>query len=596
MLFSNETYKLFDIPKILFRVSTLNTSLHVILSIIRAIVPTLAMALATANFIDTVIAIIEGSQPQRYIYLPLIILLLLLGIFTTIDSIIRLVSIRLRLHFENMIKPSLIRSQAALNFKHIENKDSWELISRLLRNSVMSFMNGYDSIMNVVRIFLNIVTILGLILVHVWWAAFVIVSFSVPMIWLFKRIGEKTYQAERDAEKFVRRAEYFEEILSERESVDERTLFGFGEEITKRWHSQYESARIHKMKVQARTFVVAKSTSLILALVGLLIALALIGPVASGHVTAGMYIGIVGVVFNIVIQLGWQLSDSISAISHTNEYLKDLSVFTALSRDDEVLSSPDSVPIDFNMLEFRNVRFRYPNSKQYVLDGLSFTMKAGYHYAIVGNNGSGKTTIFKLISGLYPEYEGEIMINGKELRKYPASALKALLSIVHQDFARYFISLKDNIKLGDLINEHDTEQIFSAAKLAGIEGLIAELGNGIETPLGRVKEGGKDISGGQWQRVAIARSLISRAPIKILDEPTAALDPIAESVFYGELDKLMKGKTAIFITHRLGSIKLADEILVIGNGQMIECGTHDELLEKGGEYAEMFDSQRNWYQ
>lgn len=154
----------------------------------------------------------------------------------------------------------------------------------------------------------------------------------------------------------------------------------------------------------------------------------------------------------------------------------------------------------------------------------------------------------------------------------------------------YFISFRDNIALGADVD------VSEVANLAGLDETVAELKEGIETPLGRIKENGQDLSGGQWQRIAIARSLLSRAPVKMLDEPTAALDPISESRIYEEFEKLMRGKTTIFISHRLGSTKLADEILVIDGGHIAERGSHDALIAANGAYAEMFESQRGWYQ
>ena len=181
------------------------------------------------------------------------------------------------------------------------------------------------------------------------------------------------------------------------------------------------------------------------------------------------------------------------------------------------------------------------------------------------------------------------------MREYPAGTIKALFSVVYQDYAKYYISMKENIVLGDVSGKDLTERVSSIARFAGLDKVITELKNGIDTPLGKIKENGQDISGGQWQRIAIARSLISRSTIKILDEPTAALDPISESRLYAEFEKLMRDKTTIFISHRLGSTKLADEILVIDGGQITERGTHEKLISEKGQYAEMFEAQRSWY-
>jgi ATP-binding cassette subfamily B protein len=597
MKLSDKTYKTFDTLKLTFQVSPVCTVLHAFLSITHAIMPTAAMALATANFVDTATAILQSIRPRGDIYFPLFLLLLVLGVFTTMGAVMQLLGARISLHLQHKLKPEIVRINAALDFKHIENAESWELISRVSRDPVKSVMDGYNAFMSFVQIIVSVASVLILIITQVWWAALIIIAFSMPMFWLSLRAGKKNYQAGRDAEKFNRRTDYLGEVLTGRDAVDERTLFGYGESINKRWMEQYEAGRILQLKVNAKMFIITKGASMILALIALLVALTLIGPVVSGELSAGMFMGIVAAVFGMIQQLGWQLSGSLEEISKVSEYMKDLTGFIGLSASSEALDEPDAEPIAFNSLEFRNVCFQYPSGDRLILDGLSFTLESGKHYAFVGKNGAGKTTITKLLTGLYSEYKGEILINGKELREYPASSLKALFSVVYQDFAKYYISMKDNIAVGDIAEACHSERNVSseAAHLAGLDETIDEFKDGIDTPLGKILEGGQDISGGEWQRVAIARSLISRAPVKMLDEPTAALDPISESRVYSEFEKLMQGKTTVFISHRLGSTKLADEILVIDDGKIIERGAHDELMEVDGQYAEMFEAQRGWY-
>lgn len=596
MTLSKRHYKLFDVLRLTFQASPICVSFHILLSFIHALMPTAATALTTANFVDTATAILQGDSQYNEIYMPLFLLLLVLGVFTTVGSVIQLVSARIQLSLQQRMKPAVVEKHALLDFKHIESADSWELISRVSRDPVKSIMDGFGAYMQFMQIIVCVASVLILIITQVWWAALIIIAFSAPMFWLSVCAGKKNYQAGRDAEKFNRRTEYLDEVLTGRDSVVERTLFGYGNEVNKRWQEQYESGRILQLKVTARMFLISKGSSMILALIALLVALTLIGPVTTGHLSAGMFMGVVGAVFGMIHQLGWQMSSSLENLSKAGEYMKDLSAFTALTEAEGASDIPDSEPMLFKSLEFRNVRFKYPGGDCYILDRLSFTLEGGRHYAFVGKNGEGKTTITKLLTGLYSQYEGEILINGKELRTYQSSALKALFSVVYQDFARYYIPFKDNITLGDIAGADTDCRIAISAKLAGLDETISGLKNGIDTPLGKILDGGQDLSGGQWQRVAIARSLISRAPVKMLDEPTAALDPVSESQVYEEFEKLMRGKTTVFISHRLGSTKLADEILVIDDGRVIERGTHKWLMEANGQYAEMFEAQRGWYQ
>ena len=260
---------------------------------------------------------------------------------------------------------------------------------------------------------------------------------------------------------------------------------------------------------------------------------------------------------------------------------------------------PVSPPPVFKFLEFKGVRFKYPGTDNYILKGISFKMESGRHYAFVGLNGAGKTTITKLLTGLYDEFEGDILINDKNISEYGQGELKSFFSVVYQDFARYHITMKDNIRIGGINameSEDEAERIKQAVERVGLQETVKKLPDGIDTPLGKIKGGGMDVSGGEWQRIAMARAVMNPAPVRILDEPTAALDPISESRLYEEYEQISRDKTTIFISHRLGSTKLADEILVIGDGHIIENGTHDELMDLDGVYTQMYESQRSWYQ
>lgn len=191
-----------------------------------------------------------------------------------------------------------------------------------------------------------------------------------------------------------------------------------------------------------------------------------------------------------------------------------------------------------------------------------------------------------------------IYLNGKSISEFNQSKLKAFFALVYQDFAKYYIKLSDNISIGnvnEMYKENAVSEIQKAAERTRLSALIEKLPQGMDTPLGKIKEGGQDVSGGEWQRIAMARALINPAPLLILDEPTAALDPISESRVYEEFEQISRDKTTIFISHRLGSTKLADEIFVIGDGHVIEKGTHEQLMEIDGVYAGMYENQRSWY-
>lgn len=245
-------------------------------------------------------------------------------------------------------------------------------------------------------------------------------------------------------------------------------------------------------------------------------------------------------------------------------------------------------------IEFRNVYFAYPKSEKYILENLSITIKSGEHLSIVGLNGAGKTTFVKLICRLYEVTKGEILLDGYNILEYNYEEYIKLISIVFQDFKLVAFSLKENIVIDDIVENKELDDILSKV---GLTKMIELLPNGLQTPVFKYYDiDGVEPSGGEQQKLAIARALYKNAPIVILDEPTAALDPVSEYEIYNQFDQLIAGKTAIYISHRLSSCKFCDKIAVFANGNIIEYGTHDELIQiKGGAYSEMFYAQAQYY-
>lgn len=244
-------------------------------------------------------------------------------------------------------------------------------------------------------------------------------------------------------------------------------------------------------------------------------------------------------------------------------------------------------------MEFKDVTFTYPHASVAVLDHFSYKFDAGKKYVIVGTNGAGKTTLIKLITGLYDNYTGEILLNGKSVRDYSKDELNNIFSVVYQDYSKYQLPIGQAIALRD---DYDPARMKEYVNQFGIQEIIERLPNGMESWIGKIDKDGVDISGGEWQRIAIARAFYHSTPVKILDEPTASLDPMAEYEFYRMLNSIGKDITSIFITHRFGAARLADEVVVIKDGVVIENGNHNSLLLQHGAYFEMFEQQRSWYE
>jgi ABC-type multidrug transport system fused ATPase/permease subunit len=276
-------------------------------------------------------------------------------------------------------------------------------------------------------------------------------------------------------------------------------------------------------------------------------------------------------------------------------YLGDLFEFLEQIAPEERPSLERELAIPANSaLRFEKVSFRYPGSEQDVLKDVSLELKAGERMALVGGNGAGKTTLVKLMMGLYRPTAGTIYLGGKALDEWPKEAVRLQFAAVFQDFVRYQFSVRENIAFGALGRATDAE-VERAAALAGVAEYAEKMPAKYDTLLGK-ELGGEDLSTGQWQKLATARALVRGAEIVVLDEPTAALDPKAEAEIYERFGEMTRGKSSVLISHRLGSARTCDRIVVLKEGQIIEVGSHDELMLSKGEYSHLFRLQAQWYE
>jgi len=244
-------------------------------------------------------------------------------------------------------------------------------------------------------------------------------------------------------------------------------------------------------------------------------------------------------------------------------------------------------------IQVDNITFRYPDTQKDVLSAVSLNIQPGEHVALVGKNGAGKTTLAKLLCRLYDPDQGKITIDGIDLRQLSIEDLRSRMGVLFQDYARYFMTAGENIRIGDVSIPQEDTRIHKAAARAGADSVIAGLPQGYDTMLGRLFEGGVELSVGQWQRLALARSLVRDTDIVLLDEHTSALDPQAEHQVLHQLFDTVKNKTVMIISHRLTTVTMVDRIIVMDQGRIIEQGTHNQLIQQNGHYAELFSMQVN---
>jgi ATP-binding cassette subfamily B protein len=590
----NRRYTLKNNLTIPLTVSPILTVLIIIEMIISALMPSFQV-FATATFIDYALKIFRGEFAYSRIYAPLLLMGLVVLYQSVSKILIDFAKTQLNMNLEKNIRPQVIEKRSRLEYQHVENNDSWELVNRVCANICPNITSGFDQILRLSSMIFRIVSILFILFASVWWAGLLVIILSAPLFIISFKGGKSNYTASKEAATYERRANYLADVLSKRDNVEERTVFGYTGYINRVWYEKYETARKINLKVKAENFVRMKAASLITILISLIISLVLIFSLYNEYITLGLFAGLVTATFNLVQYMSWDVSAIINDLANTREYIKDLNQFIQLSECKIMNGERLNKDPVFEQIEFRHVSFKYPGTKIYILRDISFVLESGKHYAFVGANGAGKSTIMKLLAGLYDNYEGEILINDISVNNYNDALLSKFISIVFQDFAKYYISIKDNIYFGDYSNfsEEALNKIFEKINLRNT---IENMPDGLDTYLGKIKQGSVDFSGGQWQKLAIARALTRNSAVKVLDEPTAALDPVAESALYDLFDKICRDLTTVVITHRLGAAKLADEILVIDKGSLVEKGSHTELMERGGVYADMFESQRSWYQ
>jgi ATP-binding cassette subfamily B protein len=290
------------------------------------------------------------------------------------------------------------------------------------------------------------------------------------------------------------------------------------------------------------------------------------------------------------------LLSNLVSLYENSLFLKDFYDFLDLQPVLVELSPSHPIPCPWQTgLQFHNVSFDYPNSQRSVLKEVSFTLHPGETIALVGANGAGKTSLIKLLCRLYEPTAGQITLDGIDLRQFSTVEWRNQISVLFQDYGRYQLTAGENIWLGNTSLPPDHAAIDQAARWAGADTVVEQLPAGYATQLGTEFAAGEELSIGQWQKIALARGFVSESPLVILDEPTSALDAKAEAEVFEKFHQLTQDKTAILISHRLSTIKLADRILVLSQGRLVESGTHDELMQHNGLYANLFETQAHPY-
>jgi ATP-binding cassette, subfamily B, bacterial len=493
------------------------------------------------------------------------------------------------------IQLMVMEKAASLDLQFYEDPASYDLLRRAQTDSINRPVLMISTAFGLVQTLLTFLTMIALLIgVSPLLALLALVS-PIPAFIADTRYGWRGYNIARWGSRLLRRMNYLVSLVTTDSFAKEVKLFGLGGYFIDRYRliaaAFYGSQRSQVVRRYMTGFAWGNLSTLATSLTYLYVALqAIAGRLTLGDLTLytaaaqsvqGSIQGILG---------------GFSGMYEHNLYLNNLFELMATKPSMPVAVQTVKVPEPMRgEIQFENVTFAYPGAEKTALTDLSFTVKAGETLAVVGRNGAGKTTLFKLICRLYDPIGGRILIDGIDIRDFAPEELRAHIGAMFQDYVDYQATAAENIGLGSVSEITDRDAIVSASQQAGADELIARLPDGYDTALGKWFDSGVNLSGGEWQKVALARAFMRDAKILLLDEPTSALDAQAEYDLFERLRSLTRGRTAVYISHRFSTVRRADRIIFLEQGRLVEEGTHDELMRLNGRYARLFRMQAAAY-
>lgn len=499
-----------------------------------------------------------------------------------------------RSKLQNEINYRFYGKMASLDAAYFEDPKTQNLITKTKDTKTWKLPDVIRGLSYTTRSATMAIGAAGVLIGYGWWVPVVVVLACIPRLISQAKQGDVQWSIYGSGAPKARRLWYFEWLLSEPVVLKEVKIFQSGEYLLgKLKQTQNDLFQIYRKSLDdfVRLWLALPFLETAVLVV---VAYVKMGEVVTGAMTVGgmalfleMLLYLKGNIVETAVNLGWLYGN--------NLYVNDFNRVMELPDLIEESLKPKKIEVNRPpKIEFRNVGFKYPGGKRRVLEKINMVIEPGKNVALVGINGAGKTTIIKLLCRFYDVTEGEILINGINIKEIAKNDLYQLMGTLFQEFAHYHFTVKENITMGDPTKKSRTAMVV-AAKQAGADGFIGELPDKYDQLLGREFDDGEDISGGQWQKLAIARAFYEQAPLLILDEPTSAIDAEAEFEIFTNLQQVYREKTLVLVSHRFSTVRNADVIYVIEDGKVSESGSHQELLARGGKYASMFQAQAKGY-
>ncbi|MCB0638662.1 MAG: ABC transporter ATP-binding protein [Lewinella sp.] len=581
--------------RLIWRTSPRLALANALLRLLKSGLP-LAMLWVGKEIIDAIVTLIDAPNgDQRYLWTMVALEFGLAIISEVLARGINLLDSLLGDLVSNATSVELIQHAARLDLYHFENPEFYDKLERARRQTTGRTVLMAQVLSQVQDLITLLFLAAGLIAFNPWLILLLVLA-VIPAFIGESYFNQRHYSLTRSWTPERRELDYLRYIGASDTTAKEVKIFGLADFIAERfgdlsWRYYHANRKLSLRRASWGTILSGLGTAAYYLAYIFIILQTIAGTITLGTLTflSGSFSRMQGMLQNIMSRF--------SRIAEQALYLQDLFDFFAIEPNitdgTKALSFPKKIREGF---VFENVSFRYPNSERYAIRDLSFTLHPGEKLALVGENGAGKTTLVKLLARLYEPTEGRILLDGHDLREYSLGELREQVGVIFQDYFRYQLKVKENIAVGRIAEREEMESITAAAAKSLADSVVEELPEKYEQMLGKRFAGGIDLSGGQWQKIALARAYIRDAQLLILDEPTSALDARAEFEVFQRFSDLIKDKSAVLISHRFSTVRMADRILFLENGQRLELGTHEELVAMGGKYAELFQLQAQGYQ
>jgi len=550
------------------------------------------------KIIDAVMVYSTGPEPETH-FGPVVVLVaaaslvaLLTSLAGSLDAAIAEIHadlVRDRMH-------GLVHAKAtAVDLAYYENTEYFNTLHRVQVEAPERAINILASLLQIGRASITLLAIGGLLFFFHWWIALLLILGDLPGAIVRLRASWLKYRWERDSTSADRRARYFSTLLSTRDVAQEVRLFGLGEFFADRFRTIRQALREERKRLVFQRVSADAAAQVVAAIVLVVIYGFIAYQALNGVITIGEF-----AMYLAAFQRGrGLLRELLFGIARSYEnslFLSEFSEFLALEQHVLDPEDPVAVPVPLHKgIVFDDVGFRYPGSQRPALEHINLSVRPRECIAIVGPSGSGKTTLVKLLCRMYDPTSGQITADDVALQEFSKQRWLEGISAYFQESGKYYLAARENIAFGDLAKSGDDGAIIAAARRSGAHEVIGNLRRGYDTVLGTVLEQGAELSMGEWQKVALARTYLRNASILVLDEPTNAMDALSEQRALEAIWDVAPDCITILISHRLSAVRQADRVYMLSHGHIVESGTHEDLMKNGDKYAEMFDAQARYY-